>query len=64
MEPTNKVTVDIDGKTYSGLYLVTLGGAVVVHSDYGNAVSAGLVLHDDEEAARMLLRELVERKRR
>ena len=62
MEPTKTVTINVDGKTYSGEYFVTLSGLTVLHSDYGNAVShAASFDHDD--AAATLLRELVERKK-
>ena len=55
--------VIVDGKTYSGEYFVTLAGAIVVHSDFGNAVVAGSLI-DDKEAARTALRGLIAGKQR
>ena len=63
MESAKIVTVIVDGKTYSGEYFVTLAGAIVVHSDFGNAVVAGSLI-DDKEAARTALRGLIEGKQR
>ena len=63
MESTKIVTVEVDGKKYSGEYFVTLAGAVVVRSDFGNAVVAGSLI-DYVDAARAALRGLVEGKQR